>query len=138
MPISVTELIGDLAEVTITLSNGEVKVKYYPSRYTPNLEESFHERIDDQRYSESMVLLLAGRTGRAAVSGTNGKVVQEGIPEVLGLVHSWDITNDDGSPLLATPDTMKQLPSTFLRKVMDSIIQDMRPNAESDENSADS
>lgn len=132
MPISVTELLGDVGESDIDVGIGKVHVWYRPSAYTPDLEEAFHKKIDEQHYSASVVQLLAGYEKPAAEVGADNL-------RVPGLLIRWDMLRGDGSgdTIPCTVEELGILPTTFLRKVMDQVLKDMRPNAESDVNSED-
>jgi hypothetical protein len=48
--------------------------------------------------------------------------------QIIALVESWDLTDEDGTPVPITPESLAAIPVTLLSHVFDKINEDIRPN----------
>lgn len=112
MPITLTKIASNVAQVSFSVGEDTVHIEYYPARVT---EKTFAQL---QAFSAMDETTLA--TGFA---GFNSLLAH--------LIRSWDVYEDDEETVMfpLEPDRFAELPIAFRIQVMTSILSDIRPEA---------
>jgi hypothetical protein len=110
-------------------SDSGVNIVYRPKAYTVALEDKLEEVASRTFQSVSVILMLAGfHPGDPGWQDTD--------EPVEGLLVSWDLTNDDETPIPIAVESLKPIPLEFLTSVLDAIQSDAKPNRETGKVSA--
>lgn len=112
MPITLTQLAGNTASITLTVGEDTVTVDYYPGKVTEKtfaLAASFSDLTDLDSIQASFTSLNE---------------------LLVSLIKDWDVYEDDAStqkfPLVV--DRMSEIPYMFRVNLLTSILGDIRPN----------
>lgn len=103
MAIKLSDLKKDIRAVEIPVGGEMLRVEYHPNAYTPELEEKAQAAMKDSRSHDLFYAML---------------------PPVL---HSWDLEQDDGTPLPIDVSGVKQVPIVILTSIMMAITDDLMP-----------
>jgi hypothetical protein len=101
--VRLSHITANRSTVHVPIGDEKLQVDYRPAVFTPAMEDQLRD-------------LQAGEGGRV------GRRFCELLCQV---VSGWDLEEDDGAPVPATPDRMVSLPSQFLSKVLQAIAEDM-------------
>lgn len=104
MPIRLSHILQDRRTCMLQVGDETVTVSYRPGSVTPDLEDELREYVADQRGGAALVALLAH------------------------CLVEWDVLDDRGKPLAPTAENLRRLPTVFLALVVQTIMEDMRPN----------
>lgn len=98
-------VITDQATVSVELGGEPVTVTYRPRAMTPELQER-----------------IGAAEGVAGIKAALYGPVAE-------LLVSWDVTQDDGTPIdVKDEEALRSIPSQLLLAVLRGVLQDARPN----------
>lgn len=98
------EIVADRATVAVPFGDSALRVTYRPKVVTPAFQ-------------------------RAALVSQRTQDVDTALCRPLAqLIASWDLTDDDGTPIEPTAEAFMLLPATLLLTVLDAITTDMAPN----------
>lgn len=101
MSITLADIERDERTCVVTQDEETAEVVYRPSAYTPAIEDALQTAIETNRPASGVARLLSG------------------------LLISWDVLGEDGAPLATTPESLRDIPSAFLFKVINAITADM-------------
>lgn len=99
-----TALVNDLATVSVPFGDSALRVTYRPNAITPK----FQKAVARAQRDEDLDAALLWPTSE--------------------LLHSWDLTHDDGTPVPTTPDALADLPVRVILAILSAIGADMAPN----------
>lgn len=111
MPISLSAITGKTKSVAVEWEGETITVSYSPAQYTPNYIDALNAK---QRAAESI-----------EDATEQGRQFAEMACEV---VKAWDIQDENGAVLPATPDNMALLPVALIQAMIVAITVDLRPN----------
>lgn len=100
------DLRSDRKSAIMRWQGEELKLVYDPNGYTPLLESQIKAQVGDGSspwQADALVSFLAG------------------------LLHEWDLLDDDGEPLPITEGVLATIPVPVLGEMMLAIGEDMRP-----------
>jgi hypothetical protein len=100
-----SQVVGGTSTVEVSVGPEKLPVTYQVGAFTPALEDELNQ--------------LAGGQGERP-----GREFCELLSKV---VCSWELDEDDGSPVGTTADRMMDLPAKFLSDTLLAISEDMRP-----------
>jgi hypothetical protein len=112
MPVRLSHLAQDRRTCTIQVGDDTVTVTYRPGGVTPELEDQLRTCLTEQRGGAALVALLTH------------------------CLVEWDVVDDRGAMIPPTASRLRQLPTLFLSRVAQAILEDLRPNAASGGTSA--
>lgn len=113
MPINLAELQNDERTCEVTYEGQTAQVTYRPSAYTPALEDALQTALESGRPSSGIARLLEG------------------------VLLRWELLDENGEELPTTYEVMRELPSAFLVKVINTVTADMQAGREDRKNSGD-
>ncbi|HXF08989.1 MAG TPA: hypothetical protein VNK45_10800 [Candidatus Acidoferrales bacterium] len=105
MPVKLSQLTADRRACRLAVGDDTLTITYRPSGITPELEDQLREYTTDQRGGAALVTLLAH------------------------CLIEWDLLDDRGKPISPTAEHLRRLPTVFLGRVMQAIMEDLRPNS---------
>ncbi len=104
MGIRISHLSKDRRSIVIPVGDEALNIVYRPGGLTPETEDRLHELTEEQRGGAALVAFLRD------------------------LIVSWDLLDDQGKPLPVDETTLRLLPTGFLSMMVQTIVDDMRPN----------
>lgn len=106
------------------------KVSSYAQR-TRNLTIEFTEDDDDPLHLTYYPRAITPKMERAFSKLQNTDEADQILYESLrALVAWWDLTDEDGAEIPRTREALELLPSQLIKRVVDALQDDMRPNPE--------
>ncbi len=112
MPITLSKIAANTADVTLQVGDDVVTITYYPNRLTEKLYVEVMDLADEEKNKDIP---------------ENSKRLNE---VLVMLVKSWDILNEDGSMFPITVESLPDIPLSFRFEIYGAIFADMRPNAQ--------
>lgn len=112
MSVRVANLSANTKSVTIDIDGETLNITYRPSGMTPETEDRLHAMAAERRGGASLITLL------------------------VDVLASWDLLGNDERPYPITTESLAKLPTLFLSKVAEGIMQDIAPNPPSGGTSA--
>lgn len=109
MPLTLAKIAANTATVTLAVGEDTATIVYFPGRVT-----------------EKAIAVL---NSFSSMDETN---LQAGFrafnAELVKLIQSWDVLEDDGTMFPLDADRLSELPVTFRVQVLSAILGDIRPN----------
>lgn len=111
MPIRLSDLEKDHRTCTFSVGEEKAQITYRPSAYTPELESSIMDEMDQTRLGKMLAELLS-------------KILIE-----------WEIVDDQGNMIPPTKENLMKFPVTVLSQIMDTVGSDLQSSGETKKNS---
>lgn len=100
-----TDLVASRKSISVPFGESALKVSYRPNVVTPRLQKAIAQAQREQDIDAGLLSPMSD------------------------LIHSWDLTDDEGGIIETTQDALADVPAAVLLAVLNAIGEDMVPNA---------